>query len=47
MENVVPARKVTRLPELTLASQLFIHFRTNLVNRVNEKQNNGSTKRVM
>ena len=47
MENVVPARMVTRLPELTLASQLFIHFLTNLVKRVHEKQNNGSTKRVI
>ena len=26
MEKVLPARKVTRLPELTFASQLFIHF---------------------
>lgn len=47
MEKVLPATKVTRLPELTLASRLFIHFLTNMVNRVHEKQNNGSTKRVM
>jgi len=47
MEKVVPARKVTRLPELTLVSQLFIHFLTNLANRLHEKQNIGSTRKVI